>query len=79
MDPVEAADSDTDQGTEVETYDESVQNGISLVSRSQCYSSSEPADPITTQLGVFFYEIIIKVNAVVILSYRVSKETTVGE
>ena len=49
MDPVEAADSDT----EVETYDESVQNGISLVSKNQCYSSSEPADPITTQLGVF--------------------------
>ncbi|XP_023345234.1 uncharacterized protein LOC111714374 isoform X2 [Eurytemora carolleeae] len=50
VDPVEAADSDTDQGTEVETYDESVQNGISLVSRSLCYSNSEPADPITTQL-----------------------------
>ena len=60
MDPVEAADSDTDQGTEVETYDESVQNGISLVSRSQCYSSSDPADPITTQLGVFFTKSLLK-------------------
>ena len=57
LDPVEAADSDTDQGTEVEINDddESVQSGISLVSRSQSYSSSEPADPITTQLGEFIF------------------------